>query len=358
MHISYYNRVRTPHKANGISVFLSIFALYIILIYYRYWSYNWAYLFYQDTFLVVNTISLVIGILIFMQGKLEYKIIRSANTTINNIKSFWEGISKSPRLIYYSLGQLEVDRISLTFCLILSISIASQQYHKEVYEELKPATALYFSVPLFTYLSLLSLWIIEKLTNEIQQTYSSSFLTKTIGWKVIWWRCCIIPFYYSLPIHNLLISSHYSISPLFLIFFVSLFFLGLILSRGSVQQRYLLKTAGPRAIIWGDRPIVVEFTKKSEISDIVSKQKRLLVSGWWGVIRHPRHVGEGIILFSLFFLTLFVQFSWIILFALVGGLAYLYWNVTTMEKHCSQKYGDVWRHYCICVPYKLFPYIF
>lgn len=358
MHISYYNRIRTPHKSNGISVFLSITILYFTLLYYEYWPYNWGYIFYQDTFLIVNSISLLLGILIFIQGKLEYRIIKSSNTTINNIKSFWEGISKSPRVIYYSLGQLEINRISFCFSLILSFSIASQQYYKEVYEELKPATALYFGVPLFTYLSLLSFWIFEKLMYEVNDTYSNNFLLKTIGWKIIWWRISIIPFYYSLPIYNLIIPSHYSISPLFLLFFIILFFFGVSVSRGSVNQRFLLKTAGPRAIIWGDRPIVVEYTKKPEISDIISKQKRLLVSGWWGVVRHPRHLGEGIVLFSLFIFTLFVQFSWIILFALILGLAYLYWNVILMEKYCAQRYGDVWRHYCICVPYKLFPYVF
>merc|ERR1711879_541041 len=128
------------------------------------------------------------------------------------------------------------------------------------------------------------------------------------------------------------------------------------MGRGSLQQRYLLKTAGPKAMIWGDRPIVVEFSKPDSI-DISSKQKRLLVSGWWGVVRHPRHLGEGLIIFSIFLLTVTLHFSWYMVIYFVPGIAYLLWKMTKNEEYCAQKYGDVWRHYCICVPYKLFPYL-
>ena len=357
MHISYQNRILTPHKSNGVSVFAGIFISYCLLSYYGYWPKDWAYHYFWDTFLVANTLSFLLALFLFIQTKLYYHT--RVNSFIGNIKLFWKGITNSPQIFSNSIGLVELNRIGLILCSIITISLATHQYQREVFIEYKPAISLYLSIPLLSYIIILFLWIFEQLHLEIQMTYSDYFLEQKVGWKEVWWRTCIIPFYYCYPIIFLTsLPSYFSLSPLFLLIIISMFLFGYWMYRGTIYQNFTIKTGGSKSTIWGDRPIVVEFNKpKNEIINN-SKQKRLLVSGWRGVMRHPSYVGLFLIITSFTLLSLSIQFSQNILLFWIAGCIYLIWSIHRKEIYRKEKYGNVWGHYCHCVPYKIVPYIY
>merc|ERR1712173_110302 len=160
------------------------------------------------------------------------------------------------------------------------------------------------------------------------------------------------------------LGSHQSLSPLLLISLALLYAGGYTLSRGSIQQRAELHNRGSNARIWGDRPIVVEFIPKGDQKDISGneaalRKRRLLVSGWWGVVRHPRHAGELMIFLSLTWLSWLCTYSWSVLGFIIVGIIYLgWWDIRARELQSMKTYGDVWRHYSLCVPYKLIPYVY
>ncbi|XP_023369664.1 lamin-B receptor [Otolemur garnettii] len=87
-----------------------------------------------------------------------------------------------------------------------------------------------------------------------------------------------------------------------------------------------------------------------------STGKSLLVSGWWGFVRHPNYLGD-----------LLMALAWSLPCGFNHILPYFYVIYFTMllvhreardENHCKKKYGLAWEKYCQRVPYRIFPYIY
>uniref|UniRef100_A0A673AVH5 Delta(14)-sterol reductase TM7SF2 n=1 Tax=Sphaeramia orbicularis TaxID=375764 RepID=A0A673AVH5_9TELE len=84
--------------------------------------------------------------------------------------------------------------------------------------------------------------------------------------------------------------------------------------------------------------------------------KRLLVSGWWGLVRHPNYLGD-----------LLMALAWSLPCGFSHLLPYFYVVYFTIllihreardERQCRDKYGVAWDTYCRRVPYRIFPYIY
>lgn len=84
--------------------------------------------------------------------------------------------------------------------------------------------------------------------------------------------------------------------------------------------------------------------------------KNLLVSGWWGFVRHPNYLGD-----------LIMALAWSLPCGFNHILPYFYVIYFTMllvhreardEHQCKRKYGLAWEKYCQRVPYRIFPYIY
>ncbi|XP_049724426.1 delta(14)-sterol reductase LBR [Elephas maximus indicus] len=87
-----------------------------------------------------------------------------------------------------------------------------------------------------------------------------------------------------------------------------------------------------------------------------STGKNLLVSGWWGFVRHPNYLGD-----------LIMALAWSLPCGFNHILPYFYVAYFTVllvhreardEHHCRKKYGLAWEKYCQRVPYRIFPYIY
>uniref|UniRef100_A0A4X2K1R8 Delta(14)-sterol reductase TM7SF2 n=1 Tax=Vombatus ursinus TaxID=29139 RepID=A0A4X2K1R8_VOMUR len=84
--------------------------------------------------------------------------------------------------------------------------------------------------------------------------------------------------------------------------------------------------------------------------------RRLLVSGWWGMVRHPNYLGD-----------LIMALAWSLPCGVTHLLPYFYVVYFTIllvhredrdERQCLQKYGLAWREYCARVPYRIVPYVY
>uniref|UniRef100_F6PT53 Delta(14)-sterol reductase TM7SF2 n=1 Tax=Equus caballus TaxID=9796 RepID=F6PT53_HORSE len=84
--------------------------------------------------------------------------------------------------------------------------------------------------------------------------------------------------------------------------------------------------------------------------------RQLLVSGWWGMVRHPNYLGD-----------LIMALAWSLPCGVSHLLPYFYLFYFTAllvhreardEQQCLQKYGLAWREYCKRVPYRILPYVY
>ncbi|KAM8819458.1 delta(14)-sterol reductase LBR isoform 2-T2 [Rhynchonycteris naso] len=87
-----------------------------------------------------------------------------------------------------------------------------------------------------------------------------------------------------------------------------------------------------------------------------STGKNLLVSGWWGFVRHPNYLGD-----------LLMALAWSLPCGFNHVLPYFYVIYFTVllvhreardERQCRRKYGLAWDRYCQHVPYRIFPYVY
>uniref|UniRef100_A0A8D0TJY5 Delta(14)-sterol reductase LBR n=1 Tax=Sus scrofa TaxID=9823 RepID=A0A8D0TJY5_PIG len=87
-----------------------------------------------------------------------------------------------------------------------------------------------------------------------------------------------------------------------------------------------------------------------------STGKNLLVSGWWGFVRHPNYLGDLIMALAW---SLPCGFSHILpYFYVIYFTALLVHREARDEHHCKRKYGLAWEKYCQRVPYRIFPHIY
>ncbi|NXL47560.1 LBR protein, partial [Podilymbus podiceps] len=84
--------------------------------------------------------------------------------------------------------------------------------------------------------------------------------------------------------------------------------------------------------------------------------KGLLVTGWWGFVRHPNYLGDIIMALAW---SLPCGFNHVLpYFYVIYFICLLVHREARDEHHCKQKYGLAWERYCQHVPYRIFPYIY
>uniref|UniRef100_A0A8C3YG80 Delta(14)-sterol reductase LBR n=1 Tax=Catagonus wagneri TaxID=51154 RepID=A0A8C3YG80_9CETA len=87
-----------------------------------------------------------------------------------------------------------------------------------------------------------------------------------------------------------------------------------------------------------------------------STGKNLLVSGWWGFVRHPNYLGDIIMALAW---SLPCGFSHILpYFYVIYFTVLLVHREARDEHHCRKKYGLAWEKYCQRVPYRIFPHVY
>lgn len=82
--------------------------------------------------------------------------------------------------------------------------------------------------------------------------------------------------------------------------------------------------------------------------------KKLLVSGFWGVVRHPNYLGDIIMNLSIVPLVCCAP-PVITLYSII--LLLIHRSVRDNGR-CKEKYGNAWERYCNKVQYVLIPKIY
>ncbi|XP_065737715.1 delta(14)-sterol reductase TM7SF2 isoform X2 [Phocoena phocoena] len=120
----------------------------------------------------------------------------------------------------------------------------------------------------------------------------------------------------------------------------------------SLQAQFLLYHPEPLGL-----PLASVICLINDLETIsTATGRRLLVSGWWGMVRHPNYLGD-----------LIMALAWSLPCGVSHLLPYFYLLYFTAllvhreardEQQCLRKYGLAWHAYCRRVPYRIVPYIY
>ncbi|KAM4692972.1 delta(14)-sterol reductase LBR [Discoglossus pictus] len=187
------------------------------------------------------------------------------------------------------------------------------------------------------------LYVIHALWNEERALASLDIVHDGFGFMTSFGNLVWVPFIYSLQAFYL-VNHAVALSVPIAVAIVLLNIFGYVIFSGANNQKCAFR-------INPDDP------KLAHLETITtSAGKKLLVSGWWGFVRHPNYLGDII-----------MAWAWCLPCGFTHIVPYFYGVFLTLllvhraardERLCRRKYGLDWEKYCQRVPYRIFPYIY
>jgi len=189
-----------------------------------------------------------------------------------------------------------------------------------------------------------SFYVFEALLFEAGNLTMMDIVVDGFGYMLCFGDLTWVPFIYTLKTRFLLLNPQHH-DNIYLGFCMGMFAVGYMLFRcsNSEKDRFRKNPKDPR----------VAHLKVMK----TSAGKSLLISGYWGVCRHPNYVGDWLI-----------TTAWSLLAGTTYALPYfqpLYFAILLVhrqfrdEHSMEQKYGkEDWEKFCKLVPYRLFPYVY
>uniref|UniRef100_A0AAZ3R535 Delta(14)-sterol reductase TM7SF2 n=1 Tax=Oncorhynchus tshawytscha TaxID=74940 RepID=A0AAZ3R535_ONCTS len=187
------------------------------------------------------------------------------------------------------------------------------------------------------------LYVADALWNEEAVLTTMDIVHDGFGFMLVFGDLAWVPFTYSLQAAFLVVHPQ-SLSPLGATAIVTLNGAGYYIFRKSNSQKNQFRRDPTHPSVANLETIAT------------ATGKRLLVSGWWGLVRHPNYLGD-----------LLMALAWSLPCGFNHLLPYFYVVYFTVllihreardERHCRAKYGLAWDSYCRRVPYRIFPYIY
>ncbi|TIB33819.1 hypothetical protein E3P86_02927 [Wallemia ichthyophaga] len=149
-----------------------------------------------------------------------------------------------------------------------------------------------------------------------------------------------VPFTYSLQARFLAYHAH-DLGLVGVICILALQLLGYYIFRASNVEKNEFRT--------GKNPKNLQYIQ-------TKRGTKLLISGWWGTLRHPNYLGDWIMSLAWSLPAGFM--TPLVYFYPVYFLILLLHRSVRDDAHCREKYGDDWDTYLEKVPYCIFPLIY
>jgi protein-S-isoprenylcysteine O-methyltransferase Ste14 len=186
----------------------------------------------------------------------------------------------------------------------------------------------------------------EYLFFEEVHLYTYDFFAERVGFKLGWGCIAFYPYFYGIGLWSEATLPSPARGPLWLAVSALVFFSGWALSRGANLQKFWFKTAPTRRAFGLLEPEVV-----------TDGEKRLLVSGFWGLSRHVNYLGEIGMAVGLVLALGRPLDPWPWLYPLYY-VALLVPRQADDDRRCAEKYGPLWVRYCERVPYRIVPFVY
>lgn len=253
--------------------------------------------------------------------------------TGNHLYDFFIGRELNPRILNFDLKYFCELRPGLIGWVVINLGLLM----KEV--ELRGSPSL--SMILVNGFQLL--YVGDALWNEEAVLSTMDIVHDGFGFMLVFGDLVWVPFTYSLQAAFLVVHPQS----------ISLFSAALIIALNGIGY-YIFRSSNSEKNQFRRDPNHPNVSKLRTIP--TASGKKLLVSGWWGFVRHPNYLGD-----------LLMALAWSLPCGFSHLLPYFYVIYFTVllihreardEKQCKLKYGASWDSYCKQVPYRIFPYIY
>ncbi|ESN99906.1 hypothetical protein HELRODRAFT_187232 [Helobdella robusta] len=329
------NDKRLSYKCNGFSCFIFsvlafvvayIFGLPTSFVYKHYLSFIVSSIFFSFTlslFLYIKSFSVPYD-----------KLTDSVNVKGSFIYQHFLGRELNPRFGDFDLKFFCELRPGLIGWIILDFCILIEDFQKH--------NSLNYSLALVVFFH--TFYVADALWHEEAILSTMDIVHDGLGLMLVMGNLSWVPFLYSLQARFLLEHPQIQWSFCALVAFFLLNLVGYAIFRLSNSQKN-------------------EFRKNPHNPSLshlktlrTSSGKKLLVSSWWGLSRHPNYMGDLIMALTW---SLVTGFQHIIPYFYPIYFTYLLVHRGMRDDaHCRKKYGSDWDTYCDTVHYKIFPYIY
>ncbi|NUO50399.1 MAG: 7-dehydrocholesterol reductase [Polyangiaceae bacterium] len=257
---------------------------------------------------------------------------------------YFQGIELHPTLPDgTNLKQLLNARISMLGWSAIVVSFCAYQY--ETIGRL--TSALYVSSALVVvYLYKFILW-------EEGYCASLDMMHDRFGYYIVWGVLAWVPAVYPIAQFYLSTSGH-EVAPSVAAFCLVFGLLAMATNYDADAQRQAVRASQGRCLIWGRPAKVIPATYTT--ADGHRRQNLLLASGYWGLARHFHYVPELATALAWTLPCGFTRFAPYFYVVFLGTL--LVDRPGRDDRRCLAKYGEAWRAYRRCVPYKIVPSIY
>ncbi|KAA0701634.1 Delta(14)-sterol reductase [Triplophysa tibetana] len=325
---------RIKYKLNGLHALVLTVALVLSL---WFWGFIRAAAVTQKLFALVSAgvcVSLLISLILYL-----HPLTTSTSThvqytnTAKPMLSFVLGHIMDP-----CVGDIDVKQFVMVRIGFIGWAVMDVIYLLTAVEMKDP-----LSLSLLLVITFHLIYILDFVIDEATILTTKEFTEEPIGFIMIMGEYIWIPFFSSLPVYYLLQKPN-NIHPMSAVFICLLFGFGFLIYYLSNEQKDGFRR----------NPNDSAFSSLETIRS--PSGQSLLVSGWFGWVRHPNYLGDIV-----------MMFAWCLPCGFCSVLPYLpalqCFNLlrkraNEIEESCLKKHEGAWREYCRRVPYKLIPYVY
>ncbi len=203
----------------------------------------------------------------------------------------------------------------------------------------------------YLYAAFVTFYIFDYFIFERVQLYTYDLIHERVGF-VLWWGGTVVyGWLYAMPMWGMAAYDAPDMSAgwrnFWLVVSATLVMVGWTIGRGSNLQKYMFKRFPDR-----------HFLGLIENKYIEAGDRKILVSGFWGVARHFSYFGEGLICIGLALSFAHFGALWAWTYA-IFVICFFTVRQRVDDEKCAAKYGaDKWAEYQQGVPYRIFPGIY
>jgi delta14-sterol reductase len=241
----------------------------------------------------------------------------------------WRGGRVDAKMFLYLVGAV-----------MLELNVLSFAAHHHLTHSSDPSPGV------LLYAALFSFFLVEYLFFERVHLYTYDFVAERVGLKLGWGCLVFYPFFYCVGLWYAADLPNPHSPPLLLLAAAAMFFAGWVLARGANMQKFYFKT----------RPERVTFGPLAQRA-LSTGDRRVLISGFWGLSRHINYLGELLMSSALALSLGYPSSIWPWLYP-IYYLVLLLPRQIADDRRCAEKYGPMWDEYRRAVPARIVPWIY